>query len=461
LIAELGYQGKLDDRRQLSDRLAQTGLSPQAAAAKADLLAPAAEALRAELSGALQDLHAFYVPGRIEVLGKHTDYAGGRTMVAAAERGFVTVVAPGADRTVRVIDVALGESTEFEIGPDLAPPIGHWSNYPMTVARRLARNFPAARLGATIALASDLPRAAGMSSSSALMVSIFFALDEINRLRAGEPFVGNISGPTDLAGYLGTIENGQTFGTLEGDRGVGTFGGSEDHTAMLCARPGQVSQYSYCPVVFERAVPIPPGHSFAIATSGVVAEKTGAAMAKYNRAARLVSALLDLWRRGTGQSHQHLARALASSPEASGQLTQLVRSGPSGEFPRADLLARLEHFLVENDEVVPGAGDALVRGDLDAFAHWVRRSQQAAEELLANQVPETIALVAEARKAGAVCASAFGAGFGGSVWALVQENRAADFLAVWAEAYRGCFPRRSLEAKFFLTGAGPSACRIC
>ena len=461
MIAELGYQGELADRGQLSERLLQTGLSPKAAAAKAELLARAAVALRAELPGSGHQLRAFYVPGRIEVLGKHTDYAGGRTMVAAAERGFVTVVAPRAGRSVRVIDVGLGDSTEFEIGPDLTPPIGHWSNYPMTVARRLARNFPAARQGATIALASDLPSAAGMSSSSALMVSIYCALEEINRLRATEPFARNISGPTDLAGYLGTIENGQTFGTLEGDRGVGTFGGSEDHTAMLCARSGQVSQYSYCPVVFERAVRIPAGHTFAVAVSGVVAEKTGAAMAKYNRASRLVSALLELWRRGTGQPHQYLARALASSPDAAGRLTELVRSGPAGEFPRADLMARLEHFLVENDQVVCGAGDALVRGELEAFARWVERSQQAAEELLGNQVPQTVALAAEARKAGALCASGFGAGFGGSVWALVDQARADEFLAVWAEAYRKRFPEQSEEAKFFLTGAGPAACRIC
>ena len=47
----------------------------------------------------------------------------------------------------------------------------------------------------------------------------------------------------NLVEYLGCIENGQSFGILTGESGVGTFGGSEDHTAILCARAGQISQY--------------------------------------------------------------------------------------------------------------------------------------------------------------------------------------------------------------------------
>ncbi len=462
MITELGYRGDLTNREALADCLAQTGLSQAAAAAKAELVARCATVLHGESDRPSPDSwHAFYVPGRIEVLGKHTDYAGGRTMVAAADRGFAVVVCPNRGTAMRVIDAAQGETTQFELGPNLAPPVGHWSNYPMTVARRVARNFPAARQGATIALASDLPPAAGMSSSSALMVSIFLALDAVNHLGESAEFGQNIRELTDLAGYLGTIENGQTFGTLAGDRGVGTFGGSEDHTAMLCARAGLVSQYAYCPVVFERAVPLPPGYTFAIGVSGVVAEKTGAAMAKYNRASRLVSALLQVWRRATGQTQQHLARALASSPEAAEQLKRYVRQSTGGEFSANDLLVRLEHFLVENELVVPQAGDALAAGDLLGFARAVDRSQAAATELLGNQVAETIALAAQARLAGALTASAFGAGFGGSVWALVDRGRAAKILDRWSAAYRAEFPAHASRAKFFLTGAGPAACRIC
>ena len=225
-----------------------------------------------------------------------------------------------------VIDARSGETIRFHVDAELTPQAGTWSNYPMTVARRVAQNFPGACRGADVALVSDLPPAAGMSSSSALMVGIFFILSEANHLPARDEYWHNIGGKTDLAGYLGTIENGQSFGTLEGDRGVGTFGGSEDQTAILCAEPNHISQYAYCPVEFERLLPVPPGHVFAIGSSGVVAEKTGAAREPYNAASRLASALAELWRRETGRDEPHLAAALSSAPDAAERLKSLVKS---------------------------------------------------------------------------------------------------------------------------------------
>ena len=72
----------------------------------------------------------------------------------------------------------------------LCQPLGRWSNYPMTVVRRVARNFPDARRGCSMAFASDLPLAAGMSSSSALMVMTFLLLGEAQRDRPGPDVSG-------------------------------------------------------------------------------------------------------------------------------------------------------------------------------------------------------------------------------------------------------------------------------
>ncbi len=481
MIRRLDYTGPLSDAAPLAEGLEAAGLSASAAAAKAEMFGRIAEALGSDRPQA-----AFYVPGRIEVLGKHTDYSGGRTMVAAVERGFVLAVKSivagahkvagtlrvpsAADGTrsvpatesarVSVVDVVGGESAEFALDGDLTPTAGHWSNYPMTVARRIVRNFPAARCGARIALASDLPPAAGMSSSSALMVAVFLALAEVNELESEPAFRENIHDLVELAGYLGTVENGQTFGTLVGDRGVGTFGGSEDHTAMLCARPGQISQYAYCPVRFERAVPLPLGYGFAVAASGVAAEKTGAAMERYNAASRLAGRIAQLWRAATGRSDPHLAAALASSPEAAGRMYEVLRAASEEEKQTRALLARFEHFVTESEQVVPSAGDALARGDLAEFGRMVDLSQQAAEQLLGNQVPETCALAALARAEGAAAASAFGAGFGGSVWALVEQAGAEAFLNRWAAGYRARHAERAEAAVFFLTAAGPAAFRV-
>ena len=455
-------RGLLTDRRELAARLREKGLSRPVAEKKAELFAKAAITLPGPAEEARDGyLAALFVPGRIEVLGKHTDYAGGRSMVAATEQGICLVVWPREDRQVTVTDAVSGETVSFRMGPDQVPRPGHWSNYPMTVARRIARNFPGARCGADVALASDLPPAAGMSSSSAMIVAVFFALADANQLWS-HPDLRELSADMKiLAGYLATIENGQSFGWLEGDRGVGTFGGSEDHTAILCAQPNRISQYAYCPVEFEQTIPVPEGYTFAIGVSGVVAEKTGASRQKYNRASRLASALAELWRRETGREDPHLADALGSYPYASEQLRKIVKTVRHDEFEPAELLARLEHFMIESGEIIPKAGRALIEGDLRRFGRLVDRSQQGAERLLGNQVPQTVYLAASAREHGASAASAFGAGFGGSVWALVEVATAGSFLAAWAAAYRGEFPQNSESSKFFLTAAGPAAFRVC
>src|SRR5262249_50192696 len=153
-------------------------------------------------------------------------------------------------------------------------------NYPQTVGRRIARNFPSARCGATIAFASKLPPSSGMSSSSALVVGTFLLLADINHLEHDVAYAGVVRTPEDLAGYLGTIENGTTFGPFLGERGVGNFGGSEDHTAILCGKPDELVQYAFCPVRYQRSILLADQYVFAIAASGVVADKTDRALDK-------------------------------------------------------------------------------------------------------------------------------------------------------------------------------------
>jgi len=463
VIQRIEYSGDLTDCDSLVELLIATGLGPDASRSKADLFAKAVSQLAGtDTAGRADRPAAFFVPGRIEVMGKHTDYAGGQSMVAAAERGFCLVVSPRDDSRIVISDVGFDETIEFNLDPELVPRSGHWSNYPMTVARRVARNFPQAGRGANIALGSDLPPATGMSSSSAMIVALFLTLARVNGLWSRPEFRKNIKGLVDLAGYLAVIENGQTFGTLEGDRGVGTFGGSEDHTAILCSRPNSVSQYSYCPLRFQRTLPMPDGYTFAVGASGVVAEKTGAAMEKYNRASRLAGRCAELWRTETGRDEPHLAAIVASSTGAAEQMRRIIRNSAvsDDDMPPDALLARFEHFHAENEELLPAVGRALAEREIEAFGCLADRSQHKAEELLGNQIPETAYLAKTARENGAAGSNAFGAGFGGSVWAMVDRTRIDAFLTAWREAYLARYPQHAKTSLFFTTGAGPAAFEI-
>lgn len=400
---------------------------------------------------------AFVVPGRIEVLGKHTDYAGGRSLLCATEQALAAAAVPRDDDVVLVTDVLLGKTVQLRLSPTLPVPEG-WGRYPAAAARRLARDFPAARAGATVAFASDLPAAAGMSSSSALIVATFLALAAANRLESDARWAGLHADPERLAGYLAAVESGGGFEGLDGDVGVGTQGGSEDHTAMLCARADALVQYAFAPVRFERAVALPPGYGFAIAASGVRAEKAGAARERYNGASSLMRRAAELWREATGLAHPTIGLALDSAPDAADRLREALASAPAPE--RDALTRRVEHFIAEDRAIVPAAGDALVRGDLALFGELADRSQALAEGLLGNQVEETVHLARSARELGAAAASAFGAGFGGSVWALVADEAADDFRERWRADYLRRFPARKFEAQFFATRAGPPAARV-
>jgi galactokinase len=430
-------------------------MSPGAAEDKATLLRKLAGELRALRGGEASPDCAFFVPGRVEFLGKHTDYAGGRSLVCAIERGICLVAAPRADAQVRILDVGRTSAVEFALDPGIGPSAGHWSNFPMTVARRLARDFPGTHTGANIAFASDLPRASGMSSSSALIVAVFFALAQVNSLWQTDGYRRAIATHEELAGYIAAIESGTTFGAFSGGRGVGTHGGSEDHVAILCSRAGFLRQYSFCPVRFEKQVRFPGDHVLVIGVSGVKADKTGDAREAYNRASGAARKILKLWRTTTSREDASLAAAVSSAPGTIEQLRQILRESHDAEYPAELFLHRLEQFVEESNEIVPAAAEALARADFERLGVLVDRSQLLAETLLANQVAETAELARTARELGAVAASAFGAGFGGSVWALIPSDRAEGFRRNWAAQYHRRFPERAAVSEFFLSPPGP------
>lgn len=403
----------------------------------------------------------FWVPGRIEFLGKHTDYAGGRSLLCAIERGFCVLAAPRTDAVLRVCDARTGEIVEGSVHPSTSGRRGHWGAYPLTVAHRIAANLSLPLVGANMAFASDLPIAAGISSSSALVVATYLVLAAVNELDARDELRNVLASVAARAEYLGAVENGLTYRSFAGERGVGTFGGSEDHTAILCARPGALVQYSFCPVQHERTIPIPADHVFVIASSGVLAEKTGAALAAYNRVATLARVALERWRRATGRDDRSLGDVVRFTGGSADPIVDAIRSVPGDAegFASAQLEERVRQFAMESEHLIPAAGDALLHGALDMLGATVDQSMASAVNMLHNQIDETIFLARRARELGAVAASAFGAGFGGSVWALVPRDRSDGLAGQLMADYRRSFPRHE-AAEAFVTAAGPPAQRL-
>lgn len=436
-------------------------LRPRANNAYARLLVEAHRALD-DGNVPRDERRVWIVPGRIEVLGKHVDYAGGRSLLCAAERGIVLVARARVDNTLIVRDARRREALSLPFGkvPQGSLP---WTVYPRTVVRRLLHNFGHTLLGADVAIASNLPPAAGVSSSSALIVGLTLAMASLSDLPSLPQWAAGIPDRTALAGYIGALENGADFGVLAGERGVGTMGGAQDQTAILCSSPGQLDMFSWAPVQHEQSVPWPSDYIFAIGVSGIIAAKTGAAKERYNRVARTAHRLVALWNETHGAGARTLAESFvqagggARGDEIPARLLDAAQRGADDEFTATQLEARLRQFHAEAFELVHGAADALERRDLVLFGDLVERSQRGAEQALGNQIAETVHLVEYARELGAVASSSFGAGFGGSVWAMVRADEADRFLGQWRDRYLQTHPGATHRAQFFTSAPGAPA----
>ena len=299
----------------------------------------------------------YIVPGRIELVGKHVDYAGGRSLTCAVDRAITADARPLDAPLVRVRDAARRSIVEVPLLPGIERTHGsaRWSSYVVAVARRFARDFPRARVGIEVRVTSTLPPSAGLSSSSALTVAIGSALADANGMDSRAAWRAAVPDELARAEYFGAMETGAPYGPFTGDAGVGARGGAQDHVAILCAREESVGQFSYLPARLERRVPWPSEYALAIGVSGVSATKTGNARARYNRVSDSTRALVRVWNETTGRTDDTLARAIASAPDAGERLSHLAEQGTE-EFDGDYLGPRFAQFREEVEVIVPGVG---------------------------------------------------------------------------------------------------------
>lgn len=409
-------------------------------------------------SGAHPDARAqgYWVPGRIEVMGKHTDYGGGMSLLAALEKGFCLLAVPednsACPPSITLMDTRSGET--LHLPPhDEALPLPSSAIYPLTVLERGRQNFGGLKVGGKLAFRSDLPRASGMSSSSAFMIAIFMALRDLNGWDKTAAYTAAIKKSVDLADYLGHVENGQTYKTLIGERGVGTFGGSQDHAAILCSKPNQVTMMSFRPTRLQASIAMPDDLVFCLASSGVKASKTRGAREQYNDAARRAQHVVSAWNEWKQQKAIALAEVVRHPEFELTSFCKHLRGVPDG----VSLANRLTQFHAEVTQLIPDVVTALKKNDQILLAQAVKQSQDMAEKMLGNQIEETAYLAQAAASSGAIAASAFGAGFGGAVWALVKAERHRQFIDDWRKGYERAFPQHASRADFFADATGPAA----
>lgn len=353
-------------------------------------------------------LYLVSAPGRVNLIGEHVDYAGLPVLPMAVQRRVQILVRPRADRTIRVAnrDPAFPPRT-FAIANEIEPfPIGDWGNYIKAAVQHVERRYgPVAGFDALIE--SALPVAAGLSSSSALVIATGLTALAVSRRDA----------PTlELAEGLALAE-----------QYVGTRGGGMDQAISLGAREGAAAKIEFAPLHLSY-VPVPHEWRFVVASSLVAAEKSGAVQEAYNDRRRDVeSALAVLVSDATRWPGIDSYRDVVSLP--SNDIDEAISSIPEGVLRR-----RFRHVVHEGARVL-AAEQAMRRADMEVFGELMCASHVSLRDDFEVSRAELNEMVDIALEAGAVGARLTGAGFGGCIVALSNRATADQIVRALREQY--------------------------
>ncbi len=379
-------------------------------------------------------------PGRVNLIGEHVDYAGLPVFPMALQYAVHIAVRPRDDRIVRVAtsDPAY-EPREFLLAPEIEPfTDGDWGNYVKAAAVGAAERYGAAR-GADLWIDSQVPVAAGLSSSSALVVAVLKSLLDVSGIDAD---------PIELAEVA-----------ADSEQYVGTRGGGMDQAISVCAREGCAARIEFDPVRVT-PVPVPGDWRFVVADTGVQAHKSGNAKEAYNQ------------RRAAVEESVELVGELLGLPEGERTYTRLLSEysvpellEPAAEVLEDRLLRRFRHVVTEAERT-RRAEAAMRDDDPEFFGELMNGSHESLREDFEVSGPELDRLVSLARGAGARGARLTGAGMGGCMVALCTPDRVNSVLDALRDGYfvdsPGGDPPPDLDQRLFVAipSAGASVRRL-
>jgi galactokinase len=332
-----------------------------------------------------------YAPGRVELLGNHTDYNEGYVLAAAIDRGVTISGVKRRDGIVRLVSNTLARTFTTPFADLRRQTSETWANYPLGVMNELrAAGFAAGGFDAQIE--SNLPVGGGLSSSAALEVATAYFL--------AKTFGFEIP-PRQIAALCRKAEN--DF--------VGIASGLLDQTTCIFGRRDQVVCLD-CRSEQVATVPLMPDVALVIADSGI--------------------------KRSLVQSHYNERRAeCAAAAAALGvpSLRDVSRQQLESSSIDPLLYRRALHVLGENERV-SRAVQALMSGNAAHFGEQMYASHESSRTDFENSAPELDLLVSIARPLAGVFGSRLtGGGFGGSTVTLVAREQADAVASGINQAY--------------------------
>jgi len=335
-------------------------------------------------------------PGRVNLIGEHTDYNEGFVLPMAIDHRTFVALGSRSEPSVQVVSESLPGVMTVGLDALEKTAMSGWSGYALGVIWAMAEAGidVSTRQGLSIAIASDVPLGAGLSSSAALECSVALALND----------VWNLSLSRSELAALGQKAENEVVGANTGmmDQ-MASMLAIENHAVFLDCRAGEV-----------QSIPLTLGDLGIVVMDTMVSHQLadsqyGARRASCEKAAEFfgVSALRDV--------------TLAAIEGAQGALDD-------------ETLRRARHIVSENQRVL-GAVEALATGDLPGFGALLNQSHESMRDDFEISSPELDLAVVCAREAGALGARMTGGGFGGSAIALLRADQMESLASTLAREF--------------------------
>ncbi len=361
--------------------------------------------------------HLARAPGRVELLGNHTDYNQGLVMALAVDKVIHVAGARRQDRQVELVSTAYPEPARFSVDRLERDPAAPWADYVKGVLAQLqARGFPAG--GFNAAIHSTIPLGAGLSSSAALLVAAAllvrklypFSLDAAGAVTPLPQWPGGELPALDTVEKLALARLCQAAE----NRFVGVNCGLLDHLSALFGRADQVILID-CQGPGVDWTPLAPDLAVVVCHSGV---RHALVAGEYND------------RRAACEA----AAAALGAPVLRAVSPELLEARRDRLTPHQYECAR--HVVGEIRRVARGA-DLLRAGAVEEFGRLLFESHASSRDFFRNSCPE-LDLLVELARAHPACVGArlTGGGFGGATVNLVRREATEHFRARVAAGYR-------------------------
>ena len=374
-----------------------------------------------EMFGHAPELHCF-APGRVNLIGEHTDYNGGYVLPCAIHMGIQCAAARRSDNLLRFYSANFPEAGVIECRADAPVKGGHWADYAKGVIQAFAQAGYTLECGADLAFQGNLPDGAGLSSSAALEVLTGTVLRE-------------------LYGFAVTSQQVALLGQTAEHEFIGVNCGIMDQFASAMGRrhhailldSGTLS-HDYLPIDGDAA-------SIVIINSGV---KHSLASSAYNERRRQCEEALAAL-----SAQKQLPGLCALTPAEFDDLRSCI--------PDEICARRARHAVYENARTLRAA-QALRAGDLSAFGVCMNDSHMSLRDDYEVSCPELDFLAETAWGLdGVYGARMTGGGFGGCTVNLVRRDAAEAFVVAMKARYRQFCGR---EAEAYVVEISDGAGRI-